>query len=109
MSTNNPIPVRLKEARTKAGISQRALGILVGFDPSSASSRMNHYEKGRHIPDLDTLRRMAQELDVPLSYFFCDDTTMAELVSIISKLDDKNKIELLNSLNALKSQITPSK
>ncbi|MBJ9284375.1 hypothetical protein I5487_02930 [Citrobacter freundii] len=45
MSTSNPIPERLKEARIKAGISQRALGILVGFDPASASSRMNHYEK----------------------------------------------------------------
>ena len=24
---------------------------------------MNHYEKGRHVPDIDTLRRMAAELN----------------------------------------------
>lgn len=66
----NPIPERLKEARCRAGLSQRSLGLLVGFDPASASSRMNHYEKGRHVPDIDTLRRMAAELNVPLNYFF---------------------------------------
>nr|WP_315298762.1 helix-turn-helix transcriptional regulator [Raoultella terrigena] len=42
----------------------------MGFDPSSASSRMNQYEKGRHVPDIDTVRRMAAELNVPLNYFF---------------------------------------
>ncbi|MDA6593724.1 helix-turn-helix transcriptional regulator, partial [Escherichia coli] len=56
MSEKNPIPERLKEARCRAGVSQRSLGLLVGFDPASASSRMNHYEKGRHVPDIDTLR-----------------------------------------------------
>lgn len=75
----NPIPERLKEARSRAGLSQRSLGLLVGFDPASASSRMNHYEKGCHVPDIDTLRRMAAELNVPLNYFFCDDQTTAEL------------------------------
>ncbi|HGC3137555.1 helix-turn-helix domain-containing protein, partial [Escherichia coli] len=51
--------------------SARQLSILhVGFDPASASSRMNHYEKGRHVPDIDTIRRMAAELNVPLNYFF---------------------------------------
>ncbi len=45
----NPIPERLKEARCRAGLSQRSLGLLVGFDPASARSRMNHYETGRHV------------------------------------------------------------
>ncbi|MGF3860387.1 helix-turn-helix domain-containing protein, partial [Salmonella enterica] len=33
---------------------------------------MNHYEKGRHTPDIDTLKRMADELGVPINYFFCE-------------------------------------
>ncbi|MBE5202001.1 helix-turn-helix transcriptional regulator [Pectobacterium brasiliense] len=98
MSTTNPIPERLKEARIKAGISQRALGILVGFDPASASSRMNHYEKGRHIPDIDTLRRMASELGVPLNYFFCDDQITAELSLLISKMTPEERIQLIERL-----------
>lgn len=31
---------------------------------------MNLYEKGRHVPDIDTLQRMAAELNVPRNYFF---------------------------------------
>lgn len=99
MSEKNPIPERLKEARNKAGLSQRALGILVGFDPSSASSRMNHYEKGRHVPDIDTLRRMAAELNVPLNYFFCDDQTTAELALLISRMTEEERNNLIEALN----------
>lgn len=49
---------------------------------------MNHYEKGRHVPDIDTLRRMADELEVPLNYFFCDDQNTAELALLISKMTE---------------------
>lgn len=103
MSTSNPIPDRLKESRIRAGLSQRALGILVGFDPSSASSRMNHYEKGRHVPDIDTLRRMAEELNVPLNYFFCDDNVTAELALLISRMRDNERRQLMHKLRGAES------
>ena len=32
---------------------------------------MNQYEKGKHTPDIQTLKLIAGELDVPLNYFFC--------------------------------------
>lgn len=99
MSTKNPIPERLKEARSKAGLSQRTLGILVGFDHASASSRMNHYEKGRHVPDIDTLRRIASELNVPLNYFFCDDKVTAELALLISKMSNEERNQLIEFIN----------
>ncbi|MCS0322427.1 helix-turn-helix domain-containing protein, partial [Vibrio diabolicus] len=41
MPTPSPLPIRLKEARTRAGISQKTLGIRIGMDPSVASGRMN--------------------------------------------------------------------
>ncbi|WAT02999.1 helix-turn-helix domain-containing protein [Rouxiella chamberiensis] len=40
------------------------------MDEGSASGRMNHYEKGRHAPDIETLRKIGTILNVPLSYFF---------------------------------------
>ena len=40
------------------------------MDDSSASGRMNHYERGRHVPDIDTMRKLANVLGKPLSYFF---------------------------------------
>lgn len=94
----NPIPIRLKQARAKSGITQKQLGILIGMDENSASGRMNHYEKGRHIPDLTTLKKIANELNVPLNYFFCEDETTAELAIEISKLDTEKKLLLIQEL-----------
>lgn len=98
----NPIPLRLKQARNKIGISQKELGIKIGMDASSASGRMNHYEKGRHVPDVDTLRKIAEELNVPLNYFFCEDDLSAELACLVSKLDDESKHYLILELKKLK-------
>ncbi|MGX9419303.1 helix-turn-helix domain-containing protein [Vibrio sp. WJH972] len=95
---NNPIPARLKQARKKMGISQKELGIRVGMDEGSASGRMNHYEKGRHLPDVDTLRKLANELGVPLNYFFCEDDQSAELAVLISNLSNDDKKSLIDKL-----------
>lgn len=97
----NPIPVRIKQARKQVGISQKDLGIRIGLDFSSASSRMNHYEKGRHTPDIQTLKKMAEELDVPLVYFFCESDVVAELNCLIHRLSDDDKDKLLNELSCI--------
>jgi len=68
------------------------------MDESSASGRMNHYEKGRHVPDVETLRKIAAELNVPLNYFFCEDELSAELACLISKLDEESKKSLISEL-----------
>ena len=99
MAKPNPIPVRLKEARKRANMTQKELGIRIGMDPSSASSRMNHYEKERHTPDVQTLQRMADELGVPLNYFFCDSVESAELACLINRLSTEGKLSLIKKLS----------
>jgi transcriptional regulator with XRE-family HTH domain len=94
----NPIPIRLKEARKNAKLTQKDLGIRIGMEISSASSRMNHYEKGRHTPDIRTLRRMAEELGVPLNYFFCDSAASAKLSCIIARLSEEERLKLISEL-----------
>ena len=98
MGKESPIPIRLKEARKAAKLTQKELGIRIGMDTSSASSRMNHYEKDRHTPDIGTLQRMADELNVPLNYFFCDTETSAELACLIGKLTEEQKLKLIDEL-----------
>lgn len=98
MVRENPIPARLKQARKKAKITQKDLGIKIGMEPSSASGRMNHYEKGRHTPDVTALQRMADELDVPLNYFFCESEVTAELACLIDKLSEDEKLALIKEL-----------
>ncbi|GLQ70988.1 helix-turn-helix domain-containing protein [Vibrio penaeicida] len=100
MQNHNPIPERLKAARKKAQITQKDLGVKIGMEPSSASGRMNHYEKGRHVPDIGTLERMAEALDVPLNYFFCRNELSAELACLVDKLSDEDKAKLIAKLGA---------
>ena len=90
---------RLKEARNRMKISQKDLGIKIGIDPSSASGRMNHYETGRHMPDIETLKKIAEGLNVPVNYFFCDSEKSATLACLIDKLDDEAKDKLITLLN----------
>lgn len=99
MSKPNPIPIRLKEARKRANMTQKELGIRIGMDQSSASSRMNHYEKDRHTPDIQTLQRMADELKVPLNYLFCDSAESAELACLIDCLSVEDKKKLIEQLS----------
>lgn len=99
MSFQNPITERLKQARKKANLSQKALGERIGMDASSASARMNQYEKGKHTPDVKTLKLIADELGVPLNYFFCEDESSAELACIISQMTESQKKKLIASLS----------
>lgn len=99
MERENPIPKRLKEARQRAQITQKELGIRIGMEESSASGRMNHYEKGRHTPDVSVLQRMAKELNVPLSYFFCESDSLAELNRIMGKMSEEERNALIKQLS----------
>ncbi|EGQ8195410.1 helix-turn-helix transcriptional regulator [Vibrio parahaemolyticus] len=98
MSRTNVFPQRLKQARNRVGISQKELGIRLGMDPSSASGRMNHYEKGRHMPDVGTLKKLAEELGVPVAFFFSDSDSSAELACLIEQLNEKEKQALITHL-----------
>ena len=79
----NIVAKRLREAREKKGLSQKALGIAAGIDEFSASPRINQYERGKHIPDILTLEKLASVLDVPIAYFFADDQ-LAELLVLLN-------------------------
>ncbi|QYJ93641.1 helix-turn-helix domain-containing protein [Shewanella spartinae] len=101
---SSPLPQRLKRARKAMGISQKQLGILLGMEPGTASARMNHYEKGKHTPDYATLKAMADELGVPVAYFFCESESTAKLLCLLENMSEAERnalIEQLSKLNAL--------
>jgi transcriptional regulator with XRE-family HTH domain len=87
MAGTSIIAKRLKEARERAGgLSQKQLGIRAGIDESSASPRMNFYERGKHKPDLLTLTRIGAVLQIPAAYFYCEDDELADLILRFSAL-----------------------
>ena len=89
----------LREARLRAGLSQKQLGIQAGIDEFSASARINQYERGKHMPDLQTLTRLAAVMHVPAPYFYCEDAELAGFILKFSVLGKVQKRRLLNSMD----------
>lgn len=100
MEHNTPIPGRLKEARLAVGISQKELGIRAGIDEFSASPRINHYEKGRHLPDYSMMERIADALGVPVAYFYARDDELAELILQWGRLSKAQRRAVLGQLRS---------
>jgi len=92
--------VRLKAARERLGISQMELGVRAGIDESSASARINQYERSKHAPDFLTAYNLAKVLGVPAAYFYADDDVLAELIAGYGKLNTSNKKKLLSLINS---------
>jgi transcriptional regulator with XRE-family HTH domain len=86
---------RLKEARSRAGISQKQLGIKAGIDDFTASARINQYERGKHMPDLQTVTRLAAVLQIPVPYFYCQDVELADVIVKFSALGRVQRKRLL--------------
>lgn len=112
MAGNQPFSTRLKAARLrktallqaegKTSLSQEALGVAAGADEASAGSRISHYEHGRHSPDIETAKRIAVVLDVPLAYLYCEEDTSAELLLVMHELPPSLQQQLLDYAKQLK-------
>ena len=70
------------------GLSQDKLGVLLGLDEQTASTRISRYENGIHEPPLKTAQSIATTLGVPLAYLYCDDNRLAELILQCSKFTE---------------------
>lgn len=95
MEEPSVIARRLREARLRAGLSQERLGILAGIDEFSASARMNQYERGKHVPDLLTVERVAAVLEVPAPYFYTRDENIAELLLLLGGMTAARREEAI--------------
>ncbi len=99
------VAIRLRQAREQLGLSQKKLGILAGIDEFSASARMNQYERGKHLPDVYMVARLAKALSIPEPYFYCEDETLALIVLALkdaTQLQKKSALEFVKALDKLK-------
>lgn len=87
---------RLKDARLKKGLSQEQLGLRAGLEVESASARMNRYERGTRVPSVELVERIAEVLDVPLTYFYAAEEDEAKLVVLFHRMSSDNKNQVLN-------------
>lgn len=86
---------RLKEVRLKSGLSQEQLGLQAGLEVESASARMNRYERGTRVPSLELMERIANVLNLPLTYFYAADENEARLLVSFHRMSDADKKALL--------------
>lgn len=56
---------------------------------------MNQYETGKHIPDFNTLSRIAKILKVPTAYFYAEDDLLADIITIYGSLSRNKQKKLL--------------
>lgn len=92
---------RLKEARSLAGLSQERLGVLAGIDPMSASARLNQYEKGKHEPNVQITRQIAQVLNLPEAFFYAADDDVAKILLLFYRLPREGRAQALEVLELL--------
>ena len=90
----SPLPKRLKEARKITGISQKELGIQAGVDEFSASSRVNHYEKGNHSPSFVMAKRFSEVLNIPTSFLYEENDEIAAMLMLYHNLSDADRKEI---------------
>lgn len=89
---------RIRALREELAWSQEKLGVAIGIDESSARARISRYELGVHEPPLPTIRLIADALNVPLSYLYCEDDRVALLLLELHRLDGQQrtaKVEML--------------
>src|SRR6267143_3733939 len=88
------VAARLRQARVRAKISQKTLGIKAGIDEFSASPRINQYERGVHVPNFQIAERLAKVLGIPTPFLYTRDDGLAELILLIGALNDRDRIAL---------------
>ena len=98
------IAKRLREARERAELSQKALGIAAGIDEFSASARLNQYERGKHVPDILTIKNLANVLGVPVAYFYTEDDDLASMLITLSRVPKTKWDRLSKYLDRLASE-----
>lgn len=105
LQTTLPLSRRLKELRKRIGLTQMELGVRAGIDESSASARINQYERGKHTPDFLTVCNLARVLGVDATYFYARDERLARLIDRFCKLPPNDQAMLIDLLDGLANGI----
>ena len=78
--TPSVVGQRMRGLREQLGLSQESVGVAIGIDESSSRARISRYELGVHEPPVPTARLIADALGAPLTYLYCEDDDIADLL-----------------------------
>jgi transcriptional regulator with XRE-family HTH domain len=69
----------------------------------SASTRMNRYELGKRVPDLELVERLAKVLDVPAAYFYAVTDDEATLLVKFHRMSPAHRAETIAFVDKMAS------
>lgn len=87
--------VRLRQARERLGLPQDKLGVLIGLDEGCSSARISRYETGVHEPAFEIACKLAETLGVSVTYFYCEDDWLANMVLRLTALSPSQRADLV--------------
>ena len=86
---------RIKQARLHRGMTQKELGMMVGFDENTADIRIAQYESSTRTPKTDMRNKLGAALRINPQYFYDSDLYSAEdIMFLLFELDSVHKLEL---------------
>ena len=95
---------KLKVVRKQKGLSQAELGKLLGVQAQT----IGRWETGKSEPNLETVNKLCEILDVPLLYFISEEhvdyqLTLEEafVINKYRELNDDGKQMIINLLNMI--------
>jgi len=99
---------RLRTARTEKGLTQSRLAEMCGLPPNAVTK----YETEVAVPSVETLKKLAEALEVSTDYFVFDharmegipkvkDAELYERYFVLETLEDEERGAVLTVLNAL--------
>lgn len=103
MDLKKDFGMRLKELRSKKGITQYQLAEIVGIDPK----HMSHIETGRSFPKADLIEKFAEALDVEYTKLFKTEhlqdkeILLRQIISLLKRASEeelKNIYKIVDSL-----------
>ena len=87
MEPNKVLGTRIRLFRQKRGLSQEQLGVLLGFEESSARTRISRYETGHHEPPYLISCRIANILSIPVHILYCLDESLLTQYTCLFEFD----------------------
>jgi transcriptional regulator with XRE-family HTH domain len=101
----NVFGARLRHVRERLGMAQEKLGVQIGIDESASRARISRYETGVHEPPIGTARLLAQALNVPLAYLYCDDDEIANLLLNLTTLPPATQDRAMKAFEQIFSRL----
>ena len=85
---------RIQFFRKMLGMTQKELGMAIGFSESTADTRIAQYENGERSPGQDTIDRLAAVFSISPMALMVPDMTMNQTMHVLFALEDRLRFGL---------------